>query len=43
LPEDIVTQFYNEHMEILKEITKELFKIILEIRMGIYIDPAIII
>jgi ubiquinone/menaquinone biosynthesis C-methylase UbiE len=36
LPEDIVTQFNNEHIELLKRITKEPFKIIHEIRMGVY-------
>jgi ubiquinone/menaquinone biosynthesis C-methylase UbiE len=36
LPESIVNKFNNEHLELLKNITKEPFEIIHEIRIGIY-------
>ena len=36
LPENIVNEFNNEHIKILKKITKEPFEIIHEIKMGIY-------
>jgi hypothetical protein len=36
LPEEIVNKFNNEHLELLKKITKEPFNILHEIRIGIY-------
>ena len=36
LPENIVDEFNKEHLNLLKEMTKEPFKIIHEIKIGIY-------
>jgi ubiquinone/menaquinone biosynthesis C-methylase UbiE len=36
LPENIVDEFNKEHLNLLKEITKEPFKIIHEIKIGVY-------
>ena len=36
LPEDIVNKFNTEHLKLLKEITDEPFKIVHEIKMGVY-------
>ena len=36
LPENIVNEFNNEHLKLLKNITKEPFKIIHEIKIGIF-------
>jgi SAM-dependent methyltransferase len=36
LPENVVKKFNNEHLELLKSLTKEPFEIIHEITMGIY-------